>query len=277
MSNASSNQSFVRDGVCYEELYLLGYRDPDDLSEKSPSASSPSSKNEDMEVAEPEEGSDDGEEQRIKSVVGTDGLREFDMLPAWTVNSFTSTIKEAHFKTLRALYQIPEYIPICLPYKSEKCYYEGVDSVGVYEQVLKASLRFPLNSLHRELLKYLGLSINQISLNAWKVFIAMKVLYGDMSNGARSLTVREFLHCYRPDEINKSKRMYSFVPRKSVLKVIYETPDSNRDWKSCYFFLEGDCWMCHPGETDYMSVDKTWGILDLSGIHTRHIVYVDLF
>ena len=168
-------------------------------------------------------------------------------------------------------------IPICLPYKSEKCYYEGVDSVGVYEQVLKASLRFPLNSLHRELLKYLGLSINQISLNAWKVFIAMKVLYGDMSNGARSLTVREFLHCYRPDEIDKSKRMYSFVPRKSVLKVIYETPDSNRDWKSCYFFLEGDCWMCHPGETDYMSVDKTWGILDLSCIHTRHIVYVDLF
>ena len=88
------------------------------------------------------------------------------MLPEWTINSFTSTIKEAHFKTLRALYQIPDYIPICLPYKSEKCYYEGVDSVGVYEQVLKASLRFPLNSLHRELLKYLGLSINQISLNA---------------------------------------------------------------------------------------------------------------
>ena len=35
--------------------------------------------------------------------------------------------------------------------------------------------------------------------------------------------------------------------------------------------------MCHPGETDYMPVDKTWGILDPSGIHTRHIVYVDFF
>ena len=61
--------------------------------------------------------------------------------------------------------------------------------------------------------------------------------------------------------------MYSFVPRKSVFKVIYETPDSNRDWKSRYFFLEGDGWMCHPGETDYMPVDKTWGILDPSGIY----------
>ena len=88
-----------------------------------------------------------------------------------------------------------------------------------------------------------------------------------MSDNARSLTVWEFLHCYHPDEINKSKGMYSFVPRKSVLKVIYETPDSNRDWKSRYFFLEGDGWMCHLREMDYMLVDKTWGILDLSGIY----------
>ena len=133
MSSASSNQSFVRDGAGYEELYPLGYRDPYDLSERSPSAASSSSKNKDMELVEPEEGYDDGEEQRIKSIVGTDGLREFVMLPEWTFNYFTSTIKEAHFKTLGANYQIPDYIPIHLPYKSKKCYYEGVDDVGVYE------------------------------------------------------------------------------------------------------------------------------------------------
>ena len=240
----------------YEEMYPSGYRDLDELSERSPSAASPSLKNEDMELAEPEEGFDDGE-QRVKSVVGTNGLREFIMLPEWTVNNFMSTIKEAHFKTLRAIYQILEHIPTRLPYKSEKCYYDGVDNVGVYEQVLKASLRFPLNSLKRELLQHLGLSVSQISLNAWRVFIAMEVLYGAMSDGAKSLTVREFLHCYRPNEIDKSKGMYCFVPRKSVFKVIYETPDSNRDWKSRYFFLEGDDWICHLGETDFMPVDKT--------------------
>ena len=229
MSSASSNQSFVRDGAGYEEVYPSGYKYPDDLSERSPSASSPSSKNEDMEVAKPEEGFDDGEDQRIKSVIDTDRLREFVILPEWTVNAFTSTIKEAHIKTLRANYQIPDHIPIHLPYKSEKCYYERIDGVGVYEQMLKAGLRFPLNSLHRELLKYLGLSVSQISPNAWRVFITMEVLYGAMSNGARSLTVHKFLHCYRPDEIDKSKGMYSFVPRKSILKVTYETPDSNRD------------------------------------------------
>ena len=68
----------------------------------------------------------------------------------------------------------------------------------------------------------------------------MEVLYGAMTDSARSLTVREFLHCYHPDEIDKSRGVYSFVPRSPLLKVIYETLDSNRDWKSRYFFLEGD-------------------------------------
>ena len=99
MSSASSNQSFVRDGAGYEELYPSSCRDPDELSERSSSASSPSSKNKDMELAEPEEGSDVGE-KRLKSVVDADRLREFVVLPEWTVNNFTSTIKEVHFKTL---------------------------------------------------------------------------------------------------------------------------------------------------------------------------------
>ena len=151
MSSTSSNQLFVRDGAGYEELYPSGYKDLDELSERTPSATSPSSKNEDMELAEPEEGSDDGG-KGIKSVVGADGLREFVMLPEWTVNNFRSTIKEVHFKTIRAIYQISDHIPICLPYQAEKCYYDGVDDLGVYEQALKAGLRFPLNTLKRELL-----------------------------------------------------------------------------------------------------------------------------
>ena len=62
MSSTSSNQSFVRDGAGYEELYPSSCKDLDELSERSPSATSPSSKNEDMELAEPKEGSDDGDQ-----------------------------------------------------------------------------------------------------------------------------------------------------------------------------------------------------------------------
>ena len=180
---------------------------------------------------------------------------------------FTSVIKEKHFNTFRANFQIPDYIPIHLPYVSEKCYYDGVEGVGVYEQMLKAGLRFPLSTLHRELLKYQGLYVNQISPNAWRVFIAMEILYGAMTDGARRLTMREFLHCYRLDEIDRSRGMYSFASRSPLLKVIFETPDSNRDWKSRYFFLEGDRWMSHPGETEYMPVDTTWGVLHSSRMH----------
>ena len=82
----------------------------------------------------------------------------------------------------------------------------------------------------------------------------MEILYGAMTDDARSLTVREFLHCYRPDEIDKSRGAYNFIPRSLLLKVIYETPDSNKDWKSRYFFLEGDGLMCCPGDTEHMPV-----------------------
>ena len=88
------------------------------------------------------------------------------MLPEWSINYFTSSIKEKHFKTFRAHYQIPDNIFVHLPYESEKCYYEGLEGVGEYEQMLKAGLRFPLSSLHRELLQHLGLSVNQVSPNA---------------------------------------------------------------------------------------------------------------
>ena len=76
----------------------------------------------------------------MRSVIGANGIRKFIMLPEWMVNHFVSTIKENHFKTLRENYQIPENIPIRLPYKSEKCYYDGVGGVGVYEQILRRDL-----------------------------------------------------------------------------------------------------------------------------------------
>ena len=117
-------------------------------------------------MVEPKDASDDGEDQALGPVIGADGLKEFIMLPEWTVHKFTSVIKEKHSSTFRANFQIPDYIPIRLPYVPKKCYYDGVEDVRVYEQMLKEGLRFPLSTLHRELLKYLGLSVTQISPNA---------------------------------------------------------------------------------------------------------------
>ena len=133
MSSASSNRSFVRGGAGYEEVYVSGHNDHESQSEeRSPSASSPSSRDEDLEMDGPEDSKDglDNVEPPIQSVMGPDRLREFIMLPLWTMNYFTSTIKEPYFKTLKAKYQIPDSISVCLPYQSKKCYYEGVDAKG---------------------------------------------------------------------------------------------------------------------------------------------------
>ena len=261
MSSASSNHLFVHNRVSYDEVYPSSHKVLDNQSEeRSLSASSPSSRDEGLEAKGPEDDfiqDLEDTEPPIQSIVGPDGLQKFIMLPIWTVNDFTSTIKESHFKTLRDKYQILDNIPIRLPYKSEKCYYDGIEGVGVYEQMLKAGLRFPLSSLHHQLLQHLGLSVNQISPNALRVYLGVEVLYGEMSDGARRLTVREFLHCYHPDEIAQLKGMYSFVPRSPLLRLICENPNSNRNWKSRYFFVEGDKWMCLPYDNEFMLVDTT--------------------
>lgn len=137
----------------------------------------------------------------IHFVVGPDGFREFILLPLWTMNDFNSIIKQKHFETLRARYQIPVSIPICLPSKSEKCYHDGAEDVGVYKKMFKVGLWFPLSALHRRLLQYLGLAVTQISPNAWRVFIGAKVLYGVLSDKVRRMTVEEFFLCCRPSEI----------------------------------------------------------------------------
>ena len=69
MSSALSNQSVVRDGTEYEDVYPSGHKDQESPGEdRSPSASSSSSTNEDVEIVEIE-GSDDDGNQALESVV----------------------------------------------------------------------------------------------------------------------------------------------------------------------------------------------------------------
>ena len=170
MSSASSNQSCVRKGVGYDEVFSSGQDGPGTLSEeRNPFATSPSSKDEGLDTDRSEGDSADGlddTEPPIQSVIGPDRFREFIMLPIWMVNDFISTIKQTHFKTLREKYQIPVNISLPLLYQSKKCYSERVEGVRVYEQMLKAGLRFPLSALYCRLLQYLGLAVTQISPNA---------------------------------------------------------------------------------------------------------------
>ena len=112
----------------------------------------------------------------------------------------------------------------------------------------KRGLRFPLSAFHCRFLQYLRLAITQISPNTWRVFLGAEVLYRVMFDGACRMMVEEFFHCYRPSEITQSKSMYSFVPKSLLLRLVCNTPDSSRNWKSRCIFIQGDDWMCHPSD-----------------------------
>ena len=80
------------------------------------------------------------------------------------------------FKELRIKYQIPEHIPIHLPKENEKCYLGRTADVGMYDAMFVVGLRLLLTTLHRQLVDFLGLSVNQIAPNAWRTFIGAEIL-----------------------------------------------------------------------------------------------------
>ena len=55
--------------------------------------------------------------------------------------------------------------------------------VGMYDAMFTVGLRLPLTDLHRQLANYLGLSISQIAPNSWRIFIGVKVIWGQLSGG----------------------------------------------------------------------------------------------
>ena len=100
-------------------------------------------------------------------------------------------------------------------------------------------LRLPLNSFARELLSRLGLGICQFNPNAWRLVVSMQVLWREVFEGNRPLTVDEFLFCYKPSEINQSLGFYQFTTRGKDYRLIKSLVTSDRNWKTEFFFVSG--------------------------------------
>ena len=99
----------------------------------------------------------------------------------------------------------------------------------MYDAMFGAGLRLPLMALHRQLVDYLGLSVSQITPNAWRTFIGAEILWGSLSGRNRQLTLDGFFYCYRPHHIFSSKGTYHFSIREKDLKLVSDMPDSNRN------------------------------------------------
>ena len=183
---AMSEQSSVREGASYDEVFQTGDEPEEGLSWLSEREMSTHSADEEAEscVGEGEkemvedderevEGNEEEENDEDEGDVNERALevrssgsprsghaRPFILPQMWTVNDFLPKMTVNIFKNLRDRYQIPNHIPIRLPGKFEKCYSRKTAYVSMYDVTFATGLRLPLTALHRQLDNFLGLSIS---------------------------------------------------------------------------------------------------------------------
>ena len=72
------------------------------------------------------------------------------------------------------------------------------------------------------------------------------------------------------------KGTYHFTIREKVLRLVYDMPDSNRNWKGRYFFVKGTDWVYRQEEWEMMPhgyFDNTWAFVRDSG-QSRKLLFL---
>ena len=85
-----------------------------------------------------------------------------------------SRMDEKKLNSLRGWYQILDDLKPRLATPGEWCCTPNL-GVGIYEAYLLGGLRLPLNAFVGEILYRLGIGINQLNPNAWRLIIFMQV------------------------------------------------------------------------------------------------------
>ena len=176
---------------------------------------------------------------------------------------------EEGLKKIMDRYQIPDDVVLRIPDPDERAYSSKYDDVAFYEANFNVGLRFPLQRFMRELLDRLRLSLGQLAPNAWQTAISCMVLWRICSKGADSLTVDEFLYCYKPCQIVVSPGFWTLNNRQKGMKLVTSLPTSNREWKDDYVFVCGDNWEGLPWEEkddSFIRVRCAWGMPPTSGV-----------
>ena len=75
----------------------------------------------------------------------------------------------------------------------------------------------------------------------------MQILWKEVFERDRPLTVDEFLYCYKPLEISQSLDFHQFTVRGKDCRLIKSLPISDRNWKMEFFFVSG-FWAGNPIE-----------------------------
>ena len=145
---------------------------------------------------------------------------------------------EKRLTTLRSWYQILGDLNPRLVVCGEWCCQPHF-GIGIYKAYLLGVLRLPLNAFARELLTRLGFGACQLNPNAWRLIVSMQVLWKEVFKGDRSLTMDEFIFCYKPFEINQSQGFYQFTAKGSDCRLIKSLVLLDKNWKTEFFCVFG--------------------------------------
>ena len=139
-----------------------------------------------------------------------------------------SKTDERRLAAFKSWYQIPDNLNPRLAVRGEWCCNPRF-GIGVYEAYLLGGLKLPLNAFAKELLTRLGLGVCQFNPNAWRLVVSMQVLWREVFEGDRPLTVDEFLFCYKLSEINQSLGFYQFTAKGKDCRLIKSLVTSDRN------------------------------------------------
>ena len=134
----------------------------------------------------------------------------------WVARSYFLIVDEEGLKRIRDRYQIPDDVVLRILDLDERACSSKYDDVAFYKADFNVGLRFPLQPFMRELLDRLCLLPSQLTPNAWRTAISCMVLWRVCSKGADSLTVDEFLYCYKPCQIAVSPGFWTLNSRQNA-------------------------------------------------------------
>ena len=94
------------------------------------------------------------------------------------LESFESAMTLANLEGLRSLCFIPREFGLTLASTNDRIYFSPMGSVGVYEEAMKASLRFLLHPFIKKVLGRFCLCLAQIAPNSWRYIVGFVCLCG---------------------------------------------------------------------------------------------------
>ena len=92
--------------------------------------------------------------------------------------SFESVMTLADLEGLRSLYFIPKKFGLTLASTNDRICFPLAGSVGVYEEAMKAGLRFLLHPFIKRVLGRFSLCLAQIAPNSWCYIVGFVCLCG---------------------------------------------------------------------------------------------------